>query len=658
MASVKILQSVSALLVCFLILALATPSAFAALRHENPDDARQTFSGPSLFRYYSDTLDMTLKNNPLEVEKRLARMPFANLPKSLEDSTGKFAATAVEVSYLTADIDRNISKMKTLLRDYRLAEFTELSTMIVSDLARADVLTGDLNKAMEAIGKELLVHSATSNTELKAAFNDVLKKIGGLDALIVSNTNQVSNLQKAFETVQKLVLSTEVTLRIGSDSAFVGDTIGFEGRLTSEGRPLPGREVAILVNGSPVAAAATGEDGYYEGSLKVPGIYAPEIDIQALYVAGDSDIGLYVSSVSPLVRLKVLFYNASFDIAVTDKAFPGLEKEIRGRLDYGRYPVLSARKIRIHMDDIVIGEEMVEPDFFTRITIRPDMSLGKHTLTLSASADGRYSEVTTSAVLNVSRAVPSLDIDLPVLALVPGSMRLRGKLVSEVGPLKGASVNVGMGESQVLLVTQDDGSFEGRIGMKMALDLIGTRSIGIQVSPQEPWNAPMSTTKNLVMVNMVNSGIVIMLIIVFRRAFLPGLLRRTLTRSRRRSMRPKVAVVTAQPLPAQSYRSGQLSAAGDKEPGGSTAERMLYFYKLLIRLIERVTRKFMSPQHTLREFANENGKVLGPLYTYFLELTRIVEKVRYSRYTPSEQDVLSFEQLSRNVESGLESRNG
>jgi len=78
---------------------------------------------------------------------------------------------------------------------------------------------------------------------------------------------------------------------------------------------------------------------------------------------------------------------------------------------------------------------------------------------------------------------------------------------------------------------------------------------------------------------------------------------------------------------------------------------------LLVRLIQGIAKRFIRLHHTLRELAHENSKILGPLSAYFVELTKVVEKLIYSRYRPDVGDVLKFKQLSGNVEEGLKNRN-
>lgn len=433
----KTRRIISKSIVCFLILVTISPSAFAALPHENPDEAPQIYSGLSLFRYYADSLDFVLKKEPVEVEAMLQKMPFANLPQSLRDSTNKFTASGIEISYLINDIDKNIGRMRTLVSEFRLSESMELATQILSSLSRANELVEKLKTATGAAGVAFNILGVPTESSLRIAYDGVLEQIDRIKELLEMYKNLLFDLQGKSLMINKLMLPTELLLKIEPSSAFVGDMIQFEGILTSESRPLPGREIAILVNGSSMAAALTGEDGNYKGSLRVPYWYIPEMDIQSLYYPKDKDIGFYISSVRPVTKLKGLFYQAKLKLKIEGKTYPGLEKEIYGEFDYGQSPLPAPRKVEIYLDNILIGEGTVDTAFVKKISIRPDISSGKHTLTLSAEAAGRYSPVIADANINVTQALPVLDINIPRVALIPGKIALEGKLRSELGPLKG-----------------------------------------------------------------------------------------------------------------------------------------------------------------------------------------------------------------------------
>jgi len=252
-------------------------------------------------------------------------------------------------------------------------------------------------------------------------------------------------------------IPTEVSLEIQPMVAFVGDNIRFEGVLTSENESLAGREVDILVNSSRYVTVKTDAYGRYQGTLHVPYWYIPELDLQALYYPQDKDVDLYFGSLSPVIKLRVLFYETELEIAVEDKAYPGLETTVTGRFDYGRSPLLNERKTEIYFDDVLIAEVVVQEAFTRKIEIGSEVDVGEHIITVSSTSVGRYASVDASVILNVTRVTPILDLSIPRVAMIPGTIGLEGRLYSEVGPLSRALIKMELGKSQVELVSSEDG---------------------------------------------------------------------------------------------------------------------------------------------------------------------------------------------------------
>ena len=90
-------------------------SVFAAEPHQNPEDAETVFSGIALLRYCSGSLDYVLQKNPAVVEARLEKMPFANIPLSLERATGQFFTSATKISHLFTEMGDNLD-MATVMK--------------------------------------------------------------------------------------------------------------------------------------------------------------------------------------------------------------------------------------------------------------------------------------------------------------------------------------------------------------------------------------------------------------------------------------------------------------------------------------------------------------------------------------------------------------
>ncbi len=694
----KLRQRIAGAIICATVFLIIGSFVFAAEPHEDPETAMPVYSGIALLKYYSGALDFVLGKDPAEVEARLEKMPFANIPQSLEEPAGDFATSGISISHLVVAVDKDMNNLRVLIKQYSLEEAIKLATESFIMLSQANSELERIEQATETTGEELKVFSAPAESDLKRSYDEVLDRIDRIRKMlaldrdllidILPGSEKIVELLETDITLEQLLeelvkldiipvelletditleqlleelvkqdiipvelLETGITLEIQPTTAFVGDSMHFEGVLTSNNEPLAEREIDILLNSSLYSTVQTDAYGNYQGSLQVPYWYVPELDLQALYYPRGDDIGLYLASLSPVLKLEVLYYEAELEVTVENQAYPGLETMVTGIFDYGQSPPPNDRKVEIYLDDVLITEVRTQEVFAQRITIPPETDMGKHIVTVSSAAVGRYSPVVASAILNITLVTPILDINIPKVALMPGSVVLEGKLHSEVGPLSGALIKMRLGESRVELVSSEDGSFEAKIRVGMGFSLIGSQDLVIQAFPQEPWHASLDTARTVLIVNIMMSGILLAIIISLG-IFLPGRLRRRGTYPMRR-MRPTTVPAPPEPVPVYS-----ITLADTVLTGGSKEEprnKIFFWYRLVVRLIQGITKTILRPQQTLREFANESSGTLGPAAKLFVELTRRVEKLLYSKYMPSEEDVGRSQQLSHTIEEELKS---
>lgn len=655
---------------------VAGTPVLALTPHEDPETTKPAFSGIALFRYYSGSLDFVLARDPATVEARMKKMPFANVPESLKQATDDFASSTTNVAYLVVNISENQTRIKTLVEQSRMDEVAQLADEISKSLVDAESELRQMEGATRTAGLTFQVSSAPENSDLRQAYDEVLDKIERIRQMLrLQHEIFINVLQGAIPTPAVVEIlkregvtvdesrvhagerlqKTEVTLKIEPSASFVGDKVSFEGILTAGEEPLGGREINILLQGSQYASAMTDTSGYYQGQLKVPYWYVPQVKVQALYYPREKDIGIYLSSLSPEIELKVLFYEAKLALTIADKAYPGLETEVSGRFDYGRSPAPGQRRVQTYLDNSLVKELFCEGEFTERLGIDPEVDLGEHAITVSAQAMGRYSPVVATAALNVVRATPVLDLRMPRLGMIPGAIGFKGRLYSEVGPLSGAKIKVTLGRSQVELSTSPDGSFEAKINVGMGFQLFGSQPVEVAVVPQEPWNANLITTRRLIVVNVVNSSLVVV-ILLFLGIYLPGRLRKRF--GLKASKKPTPVSEPVKPEPTPAYSMTVAAPTEDiVEPAGGTRERILYWYRLVVRLIQRVIRVVPKPHETLREFAREARQALGPMGEYLMQLTKIIERLLYSRYEPAKEDLEKSQELSHGIEGRLKGEN-
>ncbi|MDP6126620.1 MAG: DUF4129 domain-containing protein, partial [Dehalococcoidales bacterium] len=646
-------------------LLLATgSSALAADPHEDPEAAKLAVGGISLFGYYSSGLDSILIKNTGEVKTRLEKMLFANIPERPETSTDDFVASSVGLSHLVVAIDENLSEFGSLMAQSRLDEAVELADLTFVDLGKANRELERVRQAAITAGRELEVFSIEPGSELRRSYDELAETIASIGDMLALyqelleltglNLNLEQLLKSAGIDAEKLPDSTAITMEIEPVVAFVGDTIRAEGELSSRGRPLAQREVDILLNSSEYATIETDRYGHYEGVIQVPFRYVPSMDVpsmelKALYYPRETDRGVYLASLSPVTKLDVLFYEAELELGVDDEAFPGLETRLTGMFDYGQSPPPSERKAEIYLDDILITRVSLGEEFTRGIGIGPETRTGEHVITVSAVETGRYSRVVSNAILNVTKLTPILDLNLPNLALIPGKVRLEGRIESSLGPFREALIKVYLGGSEAEFLSSEDGSFDSEVGVGMGFGLAGLQDLTVRVLPREPWYDTLSITSSLLVVNWVNSGL-FAAILLFLGIYLPERLKRRLGVSTRR--RPRVGTPALHPESAPVYTEGRIAitAAGGNKISSGPRDGIFYWYRRAVNLLGRITSALLGPQQTLREFARENGRVLGAAASYFTELTAMVERQLYSKHSPTEADVETSRQLSVKME--------
>ena len=645
----NIMLFLTAALISVASLTLAGLPALAATPHEPPETARVVFSGISLFRYYTEALDFTLSKSPEMVEARLEKMPFANIPPEIDDDTGVFAASGINLAYLIAEIDENINQTDTLITQYRFDEAAVMAETTGSSISEAGGELGLLKASLEDTGVKLKVVAAPADSDLRSSYDAVLERVHRLEDMLARYDKTLAESLSRMEYPNSLS-RTSLTLEIAEVHSFVGDEVHFSGRLTSGVEKLAGRNITLITNGQTYLTATTDDAGYYRGTFLVPYWYVPYIDLKGLYYPVAEDIGQYLSATSPVVRLDVSFYESLLDINVTETAYPGLDATINGTFDYGQNPLLVDRQIEIYLDDTLLATTVAGMNFSQEIGLSPELTEGNHVITVSAAASGRYTGVVDSGILRVTREILVLEMNLPTIAVIPGSINLSGNLHSPLEPPAGALIQMRMDNSLVETVIATDGTFNINMKMGLGFTLFGSQELEISVIPLEPWHAPLVTARKMLVLNAVNCGGILLLLALVG-IVLRGRLRGLNIRLRRKKPAVSLPVAVA---PITPEYSGELAVPAEVD-GVTPRQNILRRYKVILQILQKVTSTIITPQKTLREFARESSPKLGPLSKYFLELTAMVERLLYSSHQPTQADSSRSAELKDDIEKGIKS---
>jgi len=635
-----------------LALGAAAP-AYAINPHEDPAQAQYAYSAVTLFGYYSLAIDSILERDPDTVRTKLAKMPYANLPESVTQAAGNFVFAAEDCAWRVLYVEKDIKDLRGLLDQSRQMEVTPLADEIARELSLA---YGDLQQAEDATvstGAAFGVVNEPRTSDIRLAYEGTLRKIGFVRSMLDVNRNILADLLSVSTSVTGT--ATELTLTVQPASAFVGEIVSISGRLTTKGKPLAGRDIGILFNSENQGTVTTDAGGNFTALTRVPFWYFLSIQVQALYYPKGTDVGVYLSSLSSVATLQVLYYEASLSLSLDGTAYPGRETAIRGEAVYRPSAAPVARNLEIYIDN-VLTDEFTSSGAFTRtIILAPDIKPGRHTVTVSAEAQGRYAPFFTDAFLEVRKADVRLGLNLPRVIFIPGGIDLNGGVSSDLGPLQGALVSVSSGKAMHEFRSSTDGSFQEKMRLPFEFGLVGSETLEVTVFPTEPWNQPLIVAERVFVINSITGGVFMVLILVMG-VLLPRKLKiRAWHPSRRRkSLQPVVSGRVETP-PVYSDLAGAPfpDDAGRNAMAVEPRGRILSWYTLILRLAQQFARVVLKPQHTLREFVAEAGKALGPLAGYLMEFTRVVEKLLYSRSKPTEADVIRSEQLRRRLQDGL-----
>ncbi len=170
-------------LVAVIVFTAALP-AYAATNHANPDTAEQIFSGISLLRYYSASLDFVLQRNPTKTATYLEKMPFANVTAPLKEVTAAFAQHTVTVSNSVSGIYKLWNAQRTLAQQGRVNEAGTLAGVITDSIAEARDEISSLEQSVMATDLELHTPEAPANSALRLTDNQIWDKISRIRSML------------------------------------------------------------------------------------------------------------------------------------------------------------------------------------------------------------------------------------------------------------------------------------------------------------------------------------------------------------------------------------------------------------------------------------------------------------------------------------------
>ena len=643
-------------LIVFIMIAVAIVSVCspvsAAVPQENPDTAPVIFSGVSFFQFYSNVLDSVLAKNQTAIAADVQVSPYANVPPSVTDSFSNFLSAAGNLCGRILGLDDSISDIEMLLAESRFTEAAPVKSAALKNLAAAEENLNTIEQAVGIAGNQFNIQNTAGDSSSQAyavVLDDIIRIKNFLDlyqSLLQEQQKEILN--------ERMLPSSDITINITPKSAYVGDTVNVGGTLSANGQPLGNRNIEILLNGSQYLTLTTDSQGNYFSPLQVPYRYVSEIQIQSLYYPQTGDVGNYDLALSPSISLKILFYSALLTIDTDTNVYPGRDISIIGQFNYGSSPIADNRKIEISLDNIPFIESEVSATFTKTISLPADTAIGNHLITVSVTAIGRYAPVAANAILTVIKVIPVLlTSDLPFVVFIPGSFNVHGKLNSEIGPLTQVPIVMTFEGKQLNVVSSDDGTFRATVRSNMGFGLLGSQSLEFTVMPVEPWQINLTVSHRVMTVYTVNCG-VFFLILALLGIILPRRLNFRIRPPAKQKL-PQSVVMTQSAFSATvaSNVAENNSNDFDFSDRNAPAGRLFYWYRIVIRLVQKVSGLLLQPNQTLREYIDDTGKITGAAGKTILEFTRLIEKVVYSPHQVTEDEVNNGEQLANKIRESL-----
>ena len=647
-----------ALLVALLGTAAPVLAADAPGDQQNPQTAQETFSSIALLNYYSSSLDYIIQLDQTGSDANLAKMPFANVPQELDTATSGFAGNGTAFTASLVNLFVLWNQQNTYIQQYRLTDAAALYTQINNQLPIAQQQLSQIESSVADTGTYLNIASLSSDNGLTVAYNEIMAKIqqlsGMLDLLsrplIPAQLSGLSNSSNPTPgQLATLLTSTALTLSINPTTAYVGDKVNFTGNLSSKGTPLSDRQITILLNNSDLLTVQTDAHGQFQGTFQLPYLYISQMPVQAIYYPQGNDAGVYLAATSPVIKMAVLFYAAQLTLQTNNIAYPGKEVILTGTFDYNGAPALQQRAVELYLDNTLEDQFNAPPVFDQGITLDATITPSKHVITVSVPADGRYAPVMASYVLNVTLATMILDLHAPAIGLIPGSIQLSGKLYSAAGPLANAAVTITGGTASKQVATAANGTFTTKIGIGMGLSLLGTQKITLQIQPLEPWNAPLTSTKNIFLINYVTL-LLILIVLVALAVYLPRRFKKWFAVQPAKKAKLPGFVLPAPPPLHQSKIGISTKAQESPQRPEETANSVSYWYRVALKLVQSITKLILTPHQTLREYGQEASNTLGPAGKYFMELTYLIEKRLYGKRQPDASDIQKSKDLALEIQ--------
>jgi hypothetical protein len=641
------MKRLAAISLSIILISLASWGAITAatnknIPHEDPSTAETCFdiALPSLL-HYSDILNQVVKKNYPEARALIQqlKLDYAHLPDEIRFIMARYNDLITELTQKLDSLDAVLDECEVLLSQNKLEDARPKLGQAKWLIDEAAGIVEDTSKATDELIHRLAPfippQEVRAVNEAKARLYKAVERLKELE-------DWYRDKLQSFETTtaeKEELLSTEVTLDVNPAEVWVGGALTASGVLKTEGNtPLNARNISILLDGKRSITATTAEGGSYEVTLDIPYHYTPEMIAQASYVPKGEDKDSFLASSSPVKKIAVLFHPSQLEVEAPEKAYPGLPMEISGKVSSEGNIV--SRRVTALLDRETLFEAVTDEQglFKRRVTLSPRAWVGAHKLSVRVAPEdkSRSAGCSIDRTLGVIKAMPQIEVHAPTIVVLPRPIEVSGEIYSDL-PMQGAVASLET-EGATTKVAVENGRFQACLDLPFQFSLAGFQEFRLSIKPIEPWQLPAGTGMRIFVINAPILGIILAIAIPL------GVV------SIRKRRRPeKEGEISPIPPEVRSFAEDTPLLHKPETKLEGTTGTILQAYFRTVKGVEKMTRIFMKPQMTLREFLKEVTPKLSSATEAFAELTNLAERVLYSPYTPEKDEALRAEQLASQV---------
>ncbi len=643
------------LILIFLLLAPVLAPCFPAraepslIPHEDPSAAQSTIDSISLLTEYADIFALALSRQYGNASQLSEQLSHITVPADLSYIVGRYNDLTSQLLNVLNELDSTLNLAETLIDQYRLDEAGQVLDRAGVLVSKAEILLTDLQEATSTISQRLGVFSASAESKIREAYNSLFSMLQRLRELIDLYHQLLERANARLQTVKSQQLdATSLSLYLNATQCFVGGYLHASGVLTSNGETLANREVEVLLDGQKVSTTKTDATGSYYSIIRLPYKYVDYVSVSALYTPKGSDQGVYLASVSPTIRVQVLFYRTMLNISVSSYAYPGLALTIIGNVSAQDGAPLSGRHVQVQLDGSVVAQVTTGAagGFMVNPTIPAQTKLGKHLIAVIISPAGLFAGTSIQKTVTVARLHTDLQITVPSFVVLPSQLQVNGTVTAASRPLKGTNILVEFANMSATAKTSSDGSFNVTIDIPLDRVFAGNQELSVTAQPAESWQEPTRRTASILALNSVGIGA------AFASSFsVAFIMYFNFAKKRNRKGQKTVEVSTTFALPAKEAAavSVELPAVIAEKKYDGLKGIVIKAYVEALKTVQTATGETLTANKTLREYLEAAITKLGEAAAPFSELTSLAEKALYSTHTPSEADSENAEKLASTI---------